>query len=134
MFSLRILKSTLVAVVLTGAATISPMPVHAIETAGQWRDGALDRSNVKVQYVRDRIVYRNGRRVLVRDRPSYRSVQRRAYPRAYAPRRAYTPRQAYGPRGYPRGYPRVYAPSRGPYWYPERPRPGRSDQAVEGRR
>ena len=115
MFPSRILKTSLLAIALCGAAAISSMPsAQASERAGIWNDG----SRVNVQYVRDRIVYRNGRRVYVRDR--YRPSSRYHY----APRRAYP--RAYGPR--------VYAPSRGAYWYPERPRPGRTDRALEERR
>ncbi|WP_201831313.1 hypothetical protein [Microvirga zambiensis] len=110
MFSSRILKSSLAALALCGAAAVSSMPsVQASERSGIWNGG----SYASAQYVRDRNVYRNGRRVYVRDR--YRS----SYRHRYAPRRA---------------YPRVYAPSRGAYWYPERPRPGRTDRALEERR
>ena len=117
MFPSRILKTALLALALCGASAISSMPAaQASERIGIWNDS----SRVNVQYVRDRVVYRNGRRVYVRDRyrPSsrYRYAPRRAYPRAYAPR-AYSPR--------------VYAPNRGAYWYPERPRPGRTDRAIE---
>ena len=114
MFSSRILKTSLVALAYCGTAAISSMPAaQASETAGIWSRF----SDAQVQYVRDRIVYRNGRRVYVRDyryRPSYRYQYDR-----YAPRRA---------------YPRVYSPNRGAYWYPERPRPGRTDRALEQRR
>jgi hypothetical protein len=116
MFSSRILKIGLLALALSGAATLASVPVQAGESTGTWRNGMVDGPYGPGWYGRGDH-YENARTVRrraygrerYRHRPSYRSY-RNAPNRYYG--NSYYPRRAYG-------------------WPVERPRPGRVDRALE---
>ncbi|HEV2565247.1 MAG TPA: hypothetical protein VGU19_09195 [Microvirga sp.] len=116
MFSSRILKIGLLAAALSGAATLASLPAQAGESTGTWRNGMVNGPYgpgwyEPGDYYEDARPVR--RRPYVRDRYRHRPAYR---PHRYAPNRyygnSYDPRREYG-------------------WPLERPRPGRTDRAME---
>jgi hypothetical protein len=114
MFSSRILKIGLLALALSGAATLASVPVQAGESTGTWRNGMVNGPYGPGWYEPGGSYYENARTVRrraygrerYRHRPSYRRAPNRYYGNSYYPRREYG-------------------------WPVERPRPGRVDRAIE---
>ncbi|MBA1155510.1 hypothetical protein [Microvirga mediterraneensis] len=132
MFSSRILKTCVLALALSGAATLASLPAQAGESTGTWRNGMVSGPYGVGWYGPGGVTYEHARTVRRRAYVPPRHRYNRSYrSHRYAPNRYYRDRY-YGNRYYGnRYYGNRYYQRRGYGWYGERPRPGRVDRALE---
>ncbi|WP_262030410.1 hypothetical protein [Microvirga sp. Mcv34] len=126
MFSSRILKTCVLALALSGSATLASLPAQAGESTGTWRNGMVNGPYGAGWYGPGGVTYERARTVRRKAHVPPRHRYGRSY-RAYryAPNRYYRNRH-YGNRYYGNRY---Y--SRGGYGlHRERPRHGRADRVI----